>query len=244
MRGSRTILVDDAVLAQRELARQQRRLDLVFLRLLLQRQVRYVSPLVVDMLAGERLRLERLLLRFRPRTSTARWPQKLGAYATPRTHWRYMLPDPWRPQLSPDQTDLIFRDAMSARGLVVRLPSHEKGALGLSASEDQLEVEWALGGAHGWSSGEHAFVLVRRALPESVGLAIVGLPVGAVIDHPAFVGRDYPITGCTISDAQGECEPRTTIRFRTGRQPFEMPFAALMSDLARTAAARCRKGRI
>lgn len=225
-------------MAHRELARQQRRLDLILLRLLLQRQVRFASPLVFDLLAGERLRLERLLLRFRPAVSRSQWYQRPGSYSVPRTHWRYLLPRPWRPEMPPSQADHLFRDVMAGRGLVVRPPSHEDGALGLYASGEQLEVEFGLGDACGWSFGEHAFVLVRRALPESVALAVVGLPVDAVVDHPAFLGRDYPIEVCTVSETG-----TTTIRFRTGRRPFEMPFGSIVSDLARHALARCRKGR-
>lgn len=90
--------VTELSLAERELRRTQRELDLMLLRFLMQRRIEFVSPLLLDIMKEEGFDLFRFLWRIRTKGRGYReaWAARsMGRYAFPLTHWRYRLPYGW-----------------------------------------------------------------------------------------------------------------------------------------------------
>ena len=199
--------------------------------------VRFASPLLLDAVADDGLILERQLSRMRCGLPGI-WPGSRWIDERWETHRLRQVLTPKMGDISEDESfERVFHHA----GVVVRLPSDPAGAFGLKVIDDQLEVVLGLGPHLLLTFGPTAELRLDGALPETVATAIGGRQLDEVVSHPLFIGRRYPIT-----EALQPPQVRhggTTIRFRTGRTGFAMPWDNVFKAiLARGRARPSRSG--
>lgn len=183
-------------------------------RLHLQLTVSRVSPLAVDLLAYAGTSLAEASAGLVPPPT---WPRALL-----KAHDDGFDADPW----SGGRRSVTVNGSSLRRAIRLAMlnpPRRPIGTVGndlsLMAVGDRIEVTAALAGCRLQTYGGMASLLLAQTLPETIVAAAPGRPIDALIAHPVFDGRGYPVYD--VRDGHG---PGHAVTFRTGMLPWRMPW--------------------
>lgn len=118
------------------------------------------------------------------------------------------------------------RDRFLHARLVVRRRGDPAGALGVRFSAHGLEVGFGLGGVLVRTVTDQAVLQIEQAVPETVKTAIVGRPVGDLIDHPVLRDPALVVMGVDVEVVPYSLGPNAwTMTVRAPRLPWRAPWA-------------------
>lgn len=151
--------------------------------------VRLASPLLLDLLAGERISPIDVVNAMNPPPG---WPE--AARPLPFSAMiRRLKPGSGKAKgMRAVGLDQRFARCLAQGGVVVRAPSDRGGAFGVWASAGTLHAFITLGSSHLAIAGSEARLTVPE-LPDLLASAMPGRDLGNLFDHPLLCGRGYMV---------------------------------------------------
>lgn len=179
--------------------------------------IRQVSPVLMDLCRHELLDLDAITFRLRPADAWPAWfcgrtPRSNLYWARGHGLWGSWVPSAqlieadWRLFLT---SALIVRDRDDPAGVVAVRP--------LGAC---LEVGAQLGTALLRTEAGEAELILGETMPDTLRIALPGMKLDAVFDHPALRGRGY-----TIESATERRDGTTIVTFRCQPVSWSLPWA-------------------
>lgn len=169
-------------------SRQEGRRELERFRRWLEGAVAHVSPLSLDLLRAERIRLHALLDSLQPHRSGA-WNGR--AVEAAEHTWLHLdwCPQPSRPSLA----ILADFDLGHEVGRPVRWPGHPRGAFGVSVTGRGLRVVAEVAGCLLLIEGGEGVLVSGQSVPEQILTSQSDRMLGDLVGHRLFTARSYPI---------------------------------------------------
>ncbi|MES2095901.1 MAG: hypothetical protein V4459_04015 [Pseudomonadota bacterium] len=179
--------------------------------------VRSASPFLLSLASAAGEDMDRLLDRL---DLAERWPRFPALSSRPAMRFRRLREPPQRFVIATPTGD---REVVRRRGFGHTVPFIYSGGdwACLEVVEHSLEVEARLGPAR----LETLFGVLRieldAPLPETIAAAIIGRPVGDVVDHASLRGHPWPIAA--VEEAPSPTSGQTLV-VETGSVAFRMPW--------------------
>lgn len=208
---------------------RSRRLQLLRYRRFLRGTVGLASPILLDALDAEELKLA--LERLSPSWN---FPERLPTGAGWIRHWRspsdlmrdrrlrYLGWCKGYPRTAEDTFERLFR----TDGTLLRSCEDQRGGLGIRIVGDRIEVALRIRRAVVMSARDLVRVTFPASLPATIVLAAPGRKLGEIVDHQLFADRDYIVKTAFATEAM------TVITASAPAVPFQIPRFGRVSSLA------------
>jgi hypothetical protein len=182
----------------------------------LQAAVRRVSPLALDLAVFGGSRLVDLAWEFEPPAGWPWRPLDAARSSVSRATAAAAAERPTHGGVGRRRRAIATRRG----GMVTCAPPGRSDVIGFMVIGPHVEVVAALGGVTVQTVGVQASLLIPEVLPDTVASSLPGRRLDALFRHPILDGRGYVIE--SVADfRQGD---GSTVNFRAGLLPFEMPW--------------------